>query len=201
MTPVYITDIIGEVVAAAKIAIVKRNPDKTLLEFIQANEKEALGNETDSLIQTIDYQHGHKKELIETLFQMDKSEEERELKYPLVYLVQDFAEERGKNASTYAEVSLNVIIAHHTNNQYKISDREEKVFKPVLYPIYDEFLNQLAKHSQIHDAHPTMIPHRKTDRSYWGRISVGGNDQNKLNDYLDAIEIENLKLKILFKNC
>lgn len=200
-TPVYITDIIGQVVTATMNAKVIPGQTKTLLQQIQENETATHDDDSPSLIQTIDYQYGHKRELIETLLQKDKSDEERELKYPLIYLVQDFPEDRNKIPGIYAEVSLNIIIAHHTVNTHKITERYSKVFKPVLYPIYDQFIKQLCKHKQIHDVSELTLKHRKTDRSYWGRNAVGGNDQNKLNDYVDAIEIDNLILKINYNNC
>lgn len=201
MNPVYVTDIIGDVVSNAKSAVVKRNPNKTLLEVIQENEKATHEDESDSMIETINYQYGHKRELIETLVGMSKEEENRVLKYPLVYLVQDFSETRGKEPGIYADVSLNILFVHHTVNTSKIKARYEKVFKPVLYPIYYEFMEQLSKHPQIHVEDPRRIRHKKTDRSYWGRQAVGGNDGLKLTDFVDAIEVEDLQIKILFKNC
>ncbi len=196
MIPVYITDIIGEVVAAAKTA--KYNgTNVTLLQTIRTNETAAIES---TLISTINFQYGHKKELIETLIQMDQNPDNQANKYPLVYLVQDFSEERGKAVGQYAEVSLNVIIAHSTRNDHKITDRMTKVFKPVLYPIYYQFMKFLAAHPMVNVINSDMIPHKKTDRSYWGRNAVGGTDALKLNDYVDAIEIENLQLKINYKS-
>ena len=189
MIPVYITQIIGEVVAKV---------EDNILETIKENETAALGS---TGIQKINFQHGHKRELLETLAQMDQSSEERELKYPLVYLVQDFSEERGRSVGIYADTSLNIIIAHHTVNTDKITDRETKVFYPVLYPIYYELMEQLTKHKGIFDSYLDMIRHRKTDRAYWGRNAIGGTDATKLKDYVDAIELENLQLKINFKIC
>jgi len=190
--PVYIVDIIGEAVAGTTAEI---------LPTLITNEQ-AVAEDGVSLIRTIDYQYGHRMELIQTLAQMDKSDEmARESKYPLVYLVQDFIETRGKIPGVYAEVSLNIIIAHQTSNTYKITDRMAKVFKPVLYPIYYTLLDKLADHVQINEYSEDIIIHQKIDRSYWGTSTVGGNEANALNDYVDAIEINNLSLKILYKNC
>lgn len=194
---IYVTDIMGEIVEAAMNG--KYGTYDSLLEAIQANETAVFNK--PSKIETINYQHGSKIELIETLAQMDKSPDARFEKYPLVYLVQDFTEDRGKDSAVYAEVSLNIIIAHQTKADYKISNRMEKVFKPVIYPIYEQLLKYIAKSKWIHEAHKDTIRHRKTDRAYWGRRSVGGNDANKLSDYLDAMELENVALKINFSNC
>jgi hypothetical protein len=198
ITPVYISDIIGSVVAAASAG--KYNgTDKTLLQTIKDNETAALGK--PSKIEQINFQHGHKIELIETLYQMDKSPTERFNKYPLVWLVQDLTEEIGKETGVYAEVSLSIIIAHHTEHSHKIGTRMEKVFKPVLYPIYYQLLEYLSRSARVIEGNDEMIRHRKIDRSYWGRNAVGGNDKLKLEDYVDAIELENISLKINFSNC
>ena len=187
--PVYIVDVIGEVVEAVTAAI---------LPTIQANDVLANGRTT---IETIDYQYGHKRELVQTLFEMDRSKSERFQRYPLVYLVQDFYEDLGRGPGIYADTSLNIILAHHTEQQYKITDRYAKVFKPVLYPILQELKRQLFKHPQIHVISPEVLGMRKWDRSAWGRVAVGGNDATKLNDYVDAIEIEQLRLKIKYPTC
>lgn len=187
--PVYIVDIIGECVAEAT---------QNVLSIIQANESQVLGR---TGIQVINYQKGHKLELIETLVQMSKSSTYDALKYPCVYLVQDFAETRNPRTGIYADVRLNVIIMHHTDSTHKVDDRYDKVFKPVLYPLYDAFMNALAKHGMIMQYNKDSIPHTKIDRLYWGKQSAGGNDRLSLTDYLDAIELQNLQLSIYFKTC
>jgi len=185
--PVYIVDVIGDIVQAI-------TPD--LLPIIQANETAALGK---TMIQTIDYQKGHFEELITTLSNYDKSPQLRNIKYPLVYLVQDFPEDRGVEVGFYATVTLNIVVAHQTDSTYTIDDRMNKVFKPVLYPIYYALLQGMADSDMVNESSTEKIRHRKWDRAYWGRQSVGGTDKNKLNDYVDAIDITNLSLTIF--NC
>lgn len=194
--PIYIVDIVGEIVTAATAAIYKDG--LTLLAYIQQQETAILGSTS---IQTIDYQYGHVQELIETLQQMTKSTEEMFNKYPLVWLVQDFVENRNTGGSYYASVNLNLIIAHQTVNTYKIKDRMLNVFKPVLYPIYLTLLSAMANNKWIVDGSADAIAHSKIDRSYWGSNPIDGNKGNILTDYVDAIELENLQLKINFKNC
>lgn len=187
--PVYIADIIGSAVALVQMEI---------LATIQAGETAALGS---TAIQAIDFQYGHKMELIQTLAQMDSDQSARFLKYPLVYLVQDFRERRGQQPGVYAEVNLNIIIAHHTDQNYKITDRMANVFKPVLYPIYYSLIKQLATIPQTLQGNQDVIPHDKWDRSFWGKQAVGGNTSLSINDYVDAIEIQNLDLKINYQPC
>lgn len=188
VNPLYIVDLFRDIVSGM-------TPD--LLPIIQQNEQQAIGK---TLINTIDYQYGHVKELISTLSNYDKSPNLRIIKYPLVYLVQDFPEDRGQRAGFYADVTLQIVIAHQTESTATIADRMKNVFKPVLYPIYYALLSAIASNSLVNVFDETMIPHRKVDRAYWGKLSVGGTDANVLNDYVDAIDIINMKLPILY-NC
>lgn len=187
--PVYIVDVVGQVVQAVQAQV---------LSTIQANDLAANGQ---TLIHAIDYQYGHLDELIQTLAQMDGDTSTRVVKYPLIYLVQDFRERRGQEAGVYASVSLNIIIAHQTEPTDKITDRMVKVFKPVLYPIYYSLKEQLAKSAMILQGSEDMIPEDKFDRAYWGTQKVGGTAKNTLNDFVDAIELQNLQLKINYQPC
>ena len=195
--PIYVTDVIGEVVTATSNAVVSLNPSKTLLQTIQANEIEALG---ETMIEGIRYSKSSFDELIETLIQADKTEEGRVNKYPLVHLVRDFYEDHGKTPGYEIDVSLNIIFIHQTISTYKIDDRDEKVFKPVLIPLKEEFITQLSKHKQIVSVNRRMISYREWKRAFWGSRQLQG-AKNKLADFVDAIELENLQLKIIQKPC
>jgi hypothetical protein len=190
--PVYIVDLIGSVVQAVIAEVLAQ---------IQAAELAALGSTN---ITTINYQYGHFRELIVTLAQWDTDPSLRMGKYPMIYVVQDFVEHRGKLAGVYADLSLQVIVCHQTEADYKITDRYAKVFKPVLYPIYYSFLKNLALSNMTFPSSPDLISHDKYDRSFWGTSKVvgsGGTDRSVLNDFVDAIDIQNLQLKIDYQPC
>lgn len=201
ITAVYIDDIIEEVVEEAQNAVfnpfLPLSQQKTLLETIQDNEEAALGSTS---IQQISFSKSSFDELIETLSQKDRSPEERFNKYPLVHLVQDIAVERGQDVGLYGSSSLNIIFIHQTVQTYKIEDRDEKVFKPVLYPIYYMFLEQLKKSNWIFGTDVGEFRHRFIKRAFWGNRNLEGS-KNILNDYVDAIEIQNLQIKFNYTNC
>lgn len=190
-TPVYVVDVIGQVVSATETEV---------LSVIKANEDAVFGA-GETRISSLGYYKGSFEELIEDLAQKDGSQEERYKKYPLVYLVRDFEEVRGREAGIYCSVSLRVIIIHQTQQTYKIKDRETRVFKPVLYPIYNEFMRQLSLHPMINQSGVENIRHIKIDRAYWGQNQQQASNKVALNDYVDAIEIRNLELKINYSNC
>lgn len=188
-TPVYIVDEFQSIVSTMT---------PNILPTIQANETAALGRAT--MIRTINYDYGHFKELISKLAALDKSDQMRFIKYPLVYLVQDFPEDRGQRPGIYADITINIVVCHQTESMYTIQDRMAKVFKPVLYPIYYALLDAIYDHPLFNVDDSGLIGHRKIDRGYWGRTAIGGNDANTLNDYVDAIDITNIRIPVLY-NC
>lgn len=186
--PTYLVDIIGEVVASVKADV---------LATIIKNESAALG--TQSLIQTINYQYGHKSELIETLFQMDKSDPAAYQKYPLIYLVLDFKEIIDDSKSYFGTAVLNILIMHSSELSYKTTERYLNVFKPVLYPLYISLLNQIPKHKAFSVyGNPK---HEKYDRPLVGVPAAIEGNKLLINEYVDAIEIANLNLLLNYQTC
>lgn len=113
--------------------------------------------------------------------------------YPLIALFQDFPENRQGTGGYYADVNIPMlIIATLTNNTFKAPERYETTFKPILYPIYQLLLQEIAKNGSIIVGDPDQIEHVKWDRLYYGRKTFG----TALNDYVDAIELNNLKLTV-----
>lgn len=151
----------------------------------------------DPFIVKINYQYGHPSEILETLLQYDRDPDLRKEKFPLVMLVQDFQERiAGNPGDPYPKVSLRIIIAYHTIHTYKAEQRYANTFEPVLYPIYQALINELVTTQYIREQFPQDIAHVKTDRLYWGKEGVYGNEGNIANSYLDAIEITGLQLTI-----
>lgn len=182
MKPVYVVDEIG--------LVVERVSAK-LLAQLQA---------FDSTITGVHYQYGHPLEIIETLKQLDEAKDYKFRRYPFVGLFQDFPEDVGE-VGFNSEPTLHLIIARFTQPTYKAAKRYELNFKPVLYPIYLEFLEQLNFSKAFQHYAPNEIPHIKIDRLYWGREGLYKNEGNVFNDFLDCIEIRNLKLKTYLKIC
>ncbi len=166
--PIYIVDIIGEVVQAVNAAITTSLPDVT-----------------------INYTYGRSIQILKKLQDLNNSTTKKNTKYPLIALFQDFPETRGRN-DFYAEVRLpKIVIACLTKSTDEPPTRYEKNFKPLLYPIYYEFLRQITKHKNIVASKDiNTIQHTK-----WDRPGTQPEGQN-MNDILDAIEIENLTLTI-----
>lgn len=185
--PVFIDDILQQITAATEAVVLPK---------IQANETAAFGS---TKIQSLQFSKSSFDELIETLAQKDGTSQQLK-KYPIVHLVQDYTVQRGADIGFYGSTSLNIIIIHQTENTYKIEQRDEKVFKPVLWPIYYEFLAQLADSGWTGGNDTGEYRHAVTKRAFWGKRQLEGR-ANKLNDYVDAIEINNLQVKFNLKYC
>lgn len=155
----------------------------------------------DSLITGVHYDHGHPLEIVETLTQKDKSNTYRWKKYPLVALLQDFPEQNTGEPSEGPRPVFHIIIVNHTRPTYKAIERYDKNFKPILYPIYEELLRQINRERIFFTYGMTTIPHVKFDRLYWGREGLWGKEGNIFNDWVDAIEIRDLKLKTHLNYC
>lgn len=171
-----IVEMFGDVVAATEAAI---------LTDLQA---------IDSNIKTIHYEHGHYVEIDQTLRQYDRAKNFFDKKYPLIALFEDITETYDNNIS---EANLTIVICYSTKSDYKSADRYKNVFKPILQPICDELLRQIKIHPNFMAY--TVSGYRKINRPYWGVETPMRNDRNIFSDYLDAIEINNLKWK--FENC
>ncbi len=151
-----------------------------------------------SLGKHIQYMHGHPLEIVNLLKAKDESKSLKEKKYPLIALFQDFRENRD-DYKTFGTVSLSLIIANSTESNHTAVDRYIKNFKPILYPIYNEFLKQLSNHTQF--VHKPVFKHTKIDRVYWGKTGLYGVEGNIFQDHLDCIELQNLEITIKNKFC
>lgn len=176
--PIYIVDIFADIVTRTSAQLL-----------------------ADGTIATgVNYLYGHPLEILDSLQKLTKIASSQGNRYPLVALFQDFDEVRGKDDTIEFTVSLNLIIASLTKPEYKAADRYKYNFKPILYPIYEELITQIKVSRYFKDP-MTQYSHKKTDRMYWGRNGLFGKDGSVYNDFIDAIEIQDLELKVKPLNC
>lgn len=155
----------------------------------------------DTNITGVHYEHGHIREIVHTLTHKDQVMETRMSRYPLVALIQDFPERVSDQPGIQSDVTLNLILAKMTDQNYRASERYEFNFKPFLYPLYSELMHEIWRHPSIMAKSADQIQHTKIDRVFWGREGVYGSEANIFNDWIDCIEIRDLRLKINAKLC
>jgi hypothetical protein len=176
--PIYVVDVIEKTVDATNTAVIDE-----LKNF-------------DPMIEQINYQYGSYDEICSTLDQMSKQSDKQYKRYPLFAVIMSFPEDKGRQVGVDGVEDLNIIIARRSNPTDKTPARYCNNFKPVLYPVYLEWLNQIYLSGKFIVETPENIPHQKIDWPYYDTEK----GENRFNDYVDAIQIK-IKLKLLLKNC
>jgi len=181
MKAIYVRDIIKEIVARVELKLI------------------AQLHAFDASIVQINYQAAPPKEINETLIEWTGSTNYDTKKFPLFGLFQGFGEQKGKEIGLDGVEKITIIIARINDQNLKTDERYENNFKPVLYPIYLEFLHQLFLDKRIMARSENDFPHTKIDWPYWGGTEQ--QPKNPFNDRMDIIELKDLTLKINLKNC
>ena len=155
----------------------------------------------DPKIEGVWYEFGTKLEIIETLSQKSQGNVYKFKKYPLVCLFTDIPHSVGNNTNDTAELRLNMAIIYGTKATFKAKDRLEKNFKPIIMPIYHEFLRQISLDGKVflNASAIVNIRHTTQRKYYWGTQPIGG--ENAFNDFVDGLEIDNLELKHYLTRC
>lgn len=141
------------------------------------------------------YLHGHPMEIVNTLKERTNSGSELKFKkYPLIVLLEDF-EDDGPSGVFANRAKVDILFIMNTSQSYKAADRYEHSFDDVLTPLYNLFVKHIKRKTGIH------IDHQKLNGNiinhlYWGKKGLYGNEGNIFNDYIDALEIKGLELKI-----
>jgi len=147
----------------------------------------------------IKFMFGPVDEVIMKLSAMSKTPTTNTKRYPLLVLFTDVAEQRGQDVGTSATITIpSIIIAHVTLQSYTAEQRMEKVFKPVLLPLYEMFLSELEENTTTQVLSRNLIPHTKINRLAWGRTALF-TERDAGTDFIDAIEIQNLQLSLYYK--
>ena len=183
MNPIFVDELIADAVTKTST---------TLLTQLQAVNPDIKG---------VYLKHGHPLEIINELQAMSKATDKKGQRYPLIALFRDFPEERGVDALVYSVPTLNIFIIAPTNPNYFTDDRKAKNFKPILYPILIEFLNQLRISGKFQGGSKGFYTYTQIDHYFWGRESIYGAKANIFEDWIDCIELKNFKLPIELNAC
>lgn len=151
----------------------------------------------DNNITAVHYDYGHPSEILARLEAKAKTAKNRVNCYPLIGLFLDFPETTTGRPDMFSEATLHIFICHATINKLTSQERTERKFIPILYPIFEQFLKSILANPYISEKNYSALKYTKTDRYKWG---TGGIEyykdglKNTFNDFIDAIEITNLKL-------
>lgn len=170
--PVYIVEEIGTVVQKVNTALTAASFGKTVY-----------------------YMYGHAKEIVKRLQELSNSITQKGKKFPLIILFTDVPIERNVTGF-YGSARLRMLVANITDPNYISEKRTEVNFKPILHPIKEELIKQISLHTRF--TAEAELEFTETDMYYYGSQI---NDKNIFNDYIDAIELKNIKVNIKNKIC
>jgi hypothetical protein len=141
------------------------------------------------------YFYGHAEEIANMIDGKTSSAIYKYQKYPMIALYVDVKENRQlKDENKLAQADLHVLLATETKREYSCAERDTNIVNPILFPLYNLFMNSFEK-----NRHLFIIP---PNEGFSHEMSVkylhnsDGKQQNTLNAYVDAIEISGLKVKI-----
>lgn len=164
--PLYVVDVIRDVVAAVNASFA-----------------------SDNIALVVRYTFGRAPQILEELQKINGGMDKSQRKYPLIAVYQDFPEKRG--IGYYGIATLpKVVIATLTRSTDPPTVRYDQTFRPILYPVYYEFLKQLAfSKYNAGSMDSESIEHVKWDR-------LGTKPEVGSPDYVDSIELTNLILNL-----
>ncbi len=145
------------------------------------------------------YDYGEPLDIVNKLSQKDRGSLKFN-KFPLIALLMEFREEMGEDMTIRSRTTdLTIVIITDTKPELHTSERYDLNFRTTLYPLYDLLIKHITK-SKYFKAGPGLVRHGKIDHPYWGRQGLYGSESNIFNDYIDAIEIDNLELSLRLNN-
>lgn len=137
------------------------------------------------------YRYGYIKELNQILVSYSKTKDNALIKFPLFWVPQPFKIYHGEIGYWGTIKNFRAFIIQETNPKYRAEDRMEKIFKPVIYPIRDQWLLQMKKSKVFKIQAIESLQFSETDRYYWG-----AEQQSILDDIVDVMEISEFPLTI-----
>lgn len=138
---------------------------------------------------TLKYKFSTPQEWIDELCSVSNSDAQK--RYPFLY-VNSMRIDQKDDIIEIGEI----VIATLSKSSWKTTQRDEYTFRPVLNILYDMFIRGCKVSRQF-----SLIDQgTRKDHYFYGRLGLYGGEANKFSDYVDAVEINNLKLR-LYKKC
>lgn len=140
---------------------------------------------------TVGFNHGNYAQ-----FWKDVDKEEMK-NNPVVWLIMPFVEKVGNLAYAYEASGIEIAIFMRTDPAFTQQERDDQVFKPILFPVYDELLKQLSKRKEFGMPNIKDLTHKRIVHPYWGLGEPGGpSAPNTHKKFVDSIRIVELKLNV-----
>ena len=139
----------------------------------------------------INWKYGHPKDVFNEISKMAGHPDFKARRFPVLALLQDFDEELNAGID---EVPIQLILGVDTQPHFNTKERYEASYTGrKLTLLYQRFIQYLEWNTSTYFRRGDAT---KTDRVYWGKDGALGTDENKADEFIDAIEI-NINLKVL----
>jgi hypothetical protein len=137
-------------------------------------------------------------EEISEMFLSANDLESCKLKFPALFNYQSVREDVGIRDGL-RRLHYNLVFIAPVNPVWTTQTREDKVWKLLLYPIYEEFFRQIKRsgHFQVPAGE---IPHTLYRIPTTG-ASASGAMVKRYSEYMDAFQISDLQLSVAIRNC
>lgn len=147
----------------------------------------------------VHFLHGHMLEITNITKQLAKDADVTK-RYPLIALRHDI--KQSKLPYKGVEFDCTLFIITLSRPEYTAEERIETIYKPILYPLKEEFISQIARSGYFEQQSIEDVEEKTTwyDRLFWGSSTVMGNTANIFGDWVDCIEIEFSGL-VALNNC
>jgi hypothetical protein len=142
----------------------------------------------------IHYKHGTWQHIISRIT-TENGGLNADARFPLVCLVQVF-DEKFTDDSEYSDAKLTLLICNLSDKNWYSEERYTNNYIPILYPIYEAFMEALNENPAIIGYNQRYYTHTKIDDLY-----LPENDKNKLPEILDGLWIQDLELKLDASQC
>ena len=152
------------------------------------------------LKRSVYFDFGKLREVSRRLQQKDGGTSSKGKKYPLVWLVMNYAENYG-DTDEYCELKgITIMICELTETDLSTADRIKKTFIPTLYPIYQALIEELGDCGFFDHTGVLDFKHQKIDCPYWNEDMKAG-DKNQFADNIDAIQLRDLAMTVNQSTC
>lgn len=148
----------------------------------------------------INYIFGNSQYFKDSLDELSKTPQGREMKFPAIALFCPVNEKRN-NPDYHSIAKINVLIACSSNQQWSNEQRLHTSFRNYLRPIYNRFLEALKEDGRLDFGYEENIPHEYSENYSYGRYGAHTGTGDTVSEPIDAINISNLELKVKLPNC
>ena len=142
---------------------------------------------------TLKFKYSTPQEWVNELLSVGQSNAKK--RYPFVY-ANSMTVTQVENTNLQTVSIGEIVLAVNSNQRWTSLERDTYSFKPILNNLYTLFYEALDSSREC------VVVERGTrkDHYFYGKSGLYGGTGNKFSDFVDAIEINNLKLRII-KTC